>query len=168
MSYRELNINPIVHDSLDILINQSQNISRDKSTATYIIKQAQYNNFLQTINDLNFLTKYTNNSPLNNPNYNPRTKLDIIIKSNKRLIDYVNNIEENFNKKFNSREVKKGRNNGLLTSDKFAYVYNQLHVDNDNKYKSHFELAATIFNLNPNIIKSCIFVEQLRAFYTFK
>ena len=67
-----------------------------------------------------------------------------------------------------TRDEKIGRNNSLLTSDKFAYVYNQLHVDTENKYKDHINLAAKVFSLNPNLIKACIFVEQLRAFYTFK
>ena len=170
ISYRDININPIIHDALDILIHQSQSLSRDKRTTSYSIRQAQQNNFLQTINDLNFLTKYTNNSSLTNPNYNPRINLDTMIKNtdDNSLIDYFNKLEWDFIRIFMTREEKVGRNNTLLTSDKFAYVYNQLHVDNDNKYKDHITLAASIFNLNPNLIKACIFVEQLRAFYTFK
>jgi len=170
ISYRDININPIVHDALDILIRQSQSLSRDKRTTSYSIRQAQHNNFLQTINDLNFLTKYTNNSSLTDPNYNPRTKLDTIIQNNDdpSLITYFNTLESNFTKLFMTREEKIGRNNALLTSDKFAYTYNQLHVDTANKYRDHINLAAKIFNLNPNLIKACIFVEQLRAFYTFK
>jgi len=159
-----------VHDALDILIRQSQSLSRDKRTTSYSIRQAQQNNFLQTINDLNFLTKYTNNSSLTDPNYNPRTNLDTMIKNtdDNSLIDYFNTLESNFIKLFMTRKEKIGRNNTLLTSDKFAYVYNQLHVDTTGKYRDHINLAAKIFNLNPNLIKACIFVEQLRAFYTFK
>lgn len=170
MSYREVKINPIVHDAVEIMMRQSPTLSRDKKTATYTIKQAQYNNFMQVINDLNFLTKYTNNSTLNNPTYNPREQLDTTLHhaDDKTLIEYMQNKETQFNSIYLTREEKKGRNNNLISSEKFAYVYNQLHVDTEKKYKDHIILASQIFNLNPNIIKSCIFVEQLRAFYTFK
>ena len=170
ISYKDIAINPTVHDALDVLTKQSQSLSRDKRTTSYTIRQAQYNNFLQTINDLNFLTKYTNNSSLTNPTYNPRANLDSVINNDDSqiLINYFTSLESKFIKLFMTREEKIGRNNWLLTSDKFAYVYNQLHIDEANKYKDHIDLAAKIFNLNPNLIKACIFVEQLRAFYTFK
>lgn len=170
ISYRDIAINPTVHDALDVLTQQSQSLSRDKRTASYSIIQAQKNNFLQTINDLNFLTKYTSNSSLTNPTYNPRANLDSVINNDDSqiLINYFTSLESKFIKLFMTREEKIGRNNWLLTSDKFAYVYNQLHIDEANKYRDHINLAANIFNLNPNLIKACIFVEQLRAFYTFK
>jgi hypothetical protein len=84
-----------VHDALDILIRQSESLSRDKRTTSYSIRQAQQDNFLQTINDLTFLTKYTNNSSLTNPNYNPRKNLDTMIKNtdDNALIDYFNKLE---------------------------------------------------------------------------
>lgn len=170
ISYREINLNPTVHDAIDILIQQASSITRDKKTVNYSIKEAQKDNFLQTINDLNFLTKYTKNSLLNNPTYNPRSKLDQALQDSnpKNIVQYLQWLESNFMKEFFSRNEKIWWDNTLLKSDKFAYIYNQLHVDNDNKYRDHINLAANIFNLNPNLIKACIFVEQLRAFYTFK
>lgn len=170
ISYKDININPTVHDTLDIFINQSSSLTRDKNTASYIIKQSQKDNFLQIINDLNFLSKYSNNNTIINPSYNPRLKLDMAL-SNKEpnyIINYLKELESNFIKYFMTREEKKWWDNNLLKSEKFAYVYNQLHFDKENKYKDHINLAAKIFNLNPNLIKACIFVEQLRAFYTFK
>ncbi len=170
ISYRDINLNPTVHDALDILVQQSSSLTRDKRTANYIIKQAQQDKFLQTTNDLNFLTKYTNNSLLANPTYNPRSKLDQTLQNDNpaQIIQYLQWLESNFVKLFLTRNEKIWWDNALVTSDKFAYVYNQLHVDTDNKYRDHINLAANIFDLNPNIIKACIFVEQLRAFYTFK
>jgi hypothetical protein len=170
INYREIKLNPAVHDAIDILTQQSASLTRDKKTVNYSIKEAQNDNFLQTINDLNFLTKYTKNSLLNNPNYNPRSKLDQALQDNnpKNIVQYLQWLESIFTKEFFSRNEKTWWDNALLKSDKFAYIYNQLHVDTDNKYRDHINLAANIFNLNPNLIKSCIFVEQLRAFYTFK
>ena len=170
ISYRDISINPFIHDALRIFLQQPSSFTRDQQTIIYTLQQAKRDNIVQTLNDLNFLSKYTSNTTITNPITNPREQLDQAMKNADQsyIISYLQSLESAFINLLNTKDKKLWRDNAFFKSDKFAYVYNQLYVDTPNKYKKYINSAANIFNLNPNLITACIFVEQLRAFYTFK
>lgn len=170
IAYKRIQINIETHDSILYVVSALQNKIIDTTIARYLISLNNDRTILeQTINDLNFLSKYTKTLIITKPEKDLREKLNILISENDltNLINYLKNLEEKIQNIHNDTNINK-RSNKLLSSNQFAYVYNQIHVDENNRYRKNIKLAAEIFNLNQNIIKACIVVEQLRAFYTFK
>lgn len=172
--YESIKINTELHDSAIYVIWAFKKELIDSTIANYLIRiWSNISIFEQSINDLNFLTKYTWLPIITSPEQNIRNQLDDILslkeketKINK-LIWHFSWLEEE-TKSILSSNKKTPWTNNLLVSEKFAYIYNMIHVDKNIMYKKHITNASEIFWIKPNTIKACIIVEQLRAFYTFK
>lgn len=168
--YKDITIYPEIHDIVDLIIQQHTSLSWwDDKTILYILQQQERQNITQKINDLNFLSKYTHYTPFPSTSTQSREKLDTILQQQdwEKIISYLEHQEDKFKTIINNRTSQRW-SNWLLNAEKFAYVYNQLHIDQAKRYSEHISTAAKIFKLEPNLIKACIMVEQLRAFYTFK
>lgn len=170
IDYSTIRININLHDTAIYTLSAFKQWLIGWSVARYLFQHGNdITQFEQIINDLNFLTKYTKTSPITSPASSIRNKLDTLLHQDdhKELISYFTVLEESIQQVLHTA-VSPARSNSLLSSEQFAYVYNQIHIDKKQQYNKHIQSAAKLFNLNPNLIKACIMVEQLRAFYTFK
>ncbi|MBP7841565.1 hypothetical protein KA037_02705 [Patescibacteria group bacterium] len=50
----------------------------------------------------------------------------------------------------------------FTADEEFQYLFSKIYVDEDNMYRDHIQSVATLFGIDPNIMRAAIMTEQIR------
>lgn len=143
----------------------------DKPTFVYLYNKNKQE-FDITINDLELLA---NNRGLSLPQDislqdEQITSIEKYLKDQdyKTLAHYLKWLDDKINRQFLLEPWSLILDAPFLYTNDFNYLLDKVHLDSNNFYSDHIKAASKIFNISPNIIKSMILTEQMRAAFTYR
>jgi hypothetical protein len=86
----------------------------------------------------------------------------------KSLAYYLQDLEKEIQHKFLLESENNIFDVNFVNTESFNYLIDKVDIDNNQFYSSHINTASKLFNINPNLIKSVILAEQMRAAFTYR
>jgi hypothetical protein len=159
----------ISQDSIDAapyVMHAVENGTIDGNLARYLIGKwlATYNQFLQ---DLPIINNYLLNSlSISNQASATWQELYTLIQSKdyKWLVAVLQSIENAIPAPIGIMSLQ----TNFTADEEFQYLFSKIYVDEDNMYRDHIQSVATLFGIDPNIMRAAIMTEQIRWFYTYR
>jgi len=143
----------------------------DKPIFDYLSHKNQ-TDFNIAINDLNILWSVCGISlPLDISSQNEvitTVENHLSSKSYTQLAHYLKWLDDALISKFASQPSNLILDANFIETQDFAYLMDKIQVDSRNFYATHIQNSAKLFNINPNLIKSVIMTEQMRAAFTYR